>query len=183
VLERGWEREWKGVPGGGLSQGLFQLFQQHPEAPLLLLEGTSVEDGCRFNTSVLDANVELRVGRTNGKFVDRPRDCRSTIVVDGGYLDTSGASPIVELTQALRPLVSAYNAKHPASCVVPYMVQIDNGFDSGARAANDTKPSELAVPLSTLSETRIARAAEARTAAALEFNQAFGKITVVQRGR
>src|SRR5262249_15396520 len=59
ILEQGWEREWDDARGGGLTQGLFGLWRRHREAPLLMLNGTSVEDGCRLNTSVLDGNVQV----------------------------------------------------------------------------------------------------------------------------
>ena len=56
VLERSWERSWP-LKGRALTAG---LFASRARLPLLLFNGTSVADGCRFNTSVLDAAVTLR---------------------------------------------------------------------------------------------------------------------------
>lgn len=232
VLERGWERQW---PDGELGQGLLELWRSEHHQPLLLLNGTSVEDGCRFETSPLDANVQTRAGIPPGCKSTEPFDavppdvadasvlpatrdlldflcddekdvrlstaallsgrfpfvnpaarvegrCRygsahapTAYVVDGGYLDTSGASPIVELMSDLGPLVDRWNgdAAHTGRCIVPVMIQIDNGFPAGV-ARSPRRPGELLVPLQTLFATRGAREAEARVEAALLFAGAKG---------
>jgi hypothetical protein len=60
VLEQAWERV---VPDRALTTGLLALqrshykgggVKTHSHVPLLLLNGTSVQDGCRFETSALD---------------------------------------------------------------------------------------------------------------------------------
>lgn len=72
VLERTWEQQWKGrdtsfgdlvhptrkgpPSRGPLAAGLFEA-SSDDRVPLLVLGSTSVEDGCRFAVSVLDANV------------------------------------------------------------------------------------------------------------------------------
>jgi hypothetical protein len=56
VLERAWERPWP-QHHRALTEG---LFSNENRLPLVLFDGTSVADGCRFNTSVLDAAVTLR---------------------------------------------------------------------------------------------------------------------------
>jgi hypothetical protein len=239
VLERGWERTWK---SGELGGGLFALWRDHPQAPLLLLNGTSVEDGCRFETSVLDGNVEITGGQTAGCRSSEPFDdlasanpnspppldqsriasrsvlpatrdlvdflCRENVdvrlstaallsarfpfvnpsarverrcpisgarrpiayVVDGGYLDTSGASPIAEMMVKLAPMIDSWNDAHAGKCIVPLMLQIDNGFSTAA-SSPPSRPSELLVPLTTSFATRGAREAEGRVGAALQFNQ------------
>jgi hypothetical protein len=231
VLERGWEREW---PHGELSQGLLDLWRTNHHEPLLLLNGTSVQDGCRFETSPLNANVETRAGTPPGckstePFDDTPPDvaassvlpatrdlldylcndrrdvrlstaallsgrfpfvnpaaripgrCRYgaaktapvAYVVDGGYLDTSGASPVLELMTDLGPLVERWNANkaHAGRCVVPVMIQIDNGFSA---AKTPGRPGELLVPPKTVLAARGAREAEARIGGALAFSGARG---------
>ena len=40
----------------GLDLGLFSLWNDHPDVPLLVFSGTSVNDACRGNISVLDAS-------------------------------------------------------------------------------------------------------------------------------
>jgi hypothetical protein len=249
VLERGWERNW---PGGELSRGLFALWRDHPQAPLLLLNGTSVEDGCRFETSVLDGNVETAGGQASGCRSSEPFDdslpadptqppplkrtqidarsvlpatrdlvdllCHDRVdvslstaallsarfpfvnpsgrierrcdtpgsrrpiayVVDGGYLDTSGASPLVEAMGKLEPMIDRWNEAHPARCIVPVMIQIDNGFDSAA-SRPPRRPAELTVPLKTILATRIARAAEGRVGAGLEFSDRTRSSPAVNR--
>lgn len=223
VLEQAWERAWD----GGLSQGLFSVWRAHQQTPVLVLGGTSVEDGCRFSASVLDANVERDEQVRNctslalfdgDRLIDRPsalaatrdlvdflcegQDVRLstaallsarfplvspsgrlewcgrradkpvTYVVDGGYLDTSGASAALELWERLRPSVADYNAEHGAeACVVPYFIQID-GYEGAVELSRTKRPFEFNVPGQTLLATRTARAANARGAAALEFTQA-----------
>lgn len=230
ILERGWERQW---PHHELEEGLLELWRTDHHEPLLLLNGTSVQDGCRFETSPLDANVETRAGtplgcKSTAPFDDTPvnvsptsvlpatRDlvdflcgekdvrlstaallsgrfpfvnpsarvvgrCRHAdtskpiaYVVDGGYLDTSGASPIGELMTRLQPLVDLWNRNHRrvGGCIVPVMIQVDNGFPAAARAPG--RPGELTVPLTTLFATRGAREAEARIGEAESFSALGG---------
>jgi hypothetical protein len=240
LLEESWEREW---PERELSTGLFELWRDEPQVPLLLLNGTSVEDGCRFNGSVLNANVEgtansrptcrsmspfdeaptpkrrerlgahQRVNPTSTLTATRdladsvcgnhdvplasaaflsgrfpfvnpsgrvesvcPEKSRNSVayVVDGGYLDTSGASPLVELSGELLPLIEGWNRRREgAQCVVPFLIQIDNGFEDSGSQLNASRPKELTLPLGTVFAARIARAAQARAGAAILFNEAF----------
>ncbi len=265
ILERGWESTWKGAE---LSGGLFDLWRNHPHAPLLLLNGTSVADGCRFETSVLDGSVRsaakdaLPQGcRSSESFDNRqPTDpnpaaplpldqtslattsvlpatrslsdylCQQNVdvrlstaallsarfpfvnpsarvvwrcppphkptpvayVVDGGYLDTSGASPIEEMMVKLGPMIDDWNRRHQATpgagsstgraatCIVPLMIQIDNGFSAGA-SSPPRRPAELLVPPDTLSATRGAREAESRIGAGLDFTQPVAYSNAVNR--
>jgi hypothetical protein len=54
ILERSWERAW---PSGALERG---LSTRAGAFPLLILNGTSVSDGCRFVTSTVRLAGELR---------------------------------------------------------------------------------------------------------------------------
>src|SRR5207302_8896627 len=56
------------------------------------------------------------------------------------------------------------------SCIVPFMVQLDNGYDNLVGAASDTRPGELGVPSKTNGATRGARSIDSRGATALEFD-------------
>lgn len=240
VLEQSWERAWDyGRVRGDVR--MLELWRERHEVPLLLLNGTSVEDGCRFNGSALDGSVETEQAgpqdcRSTGAFDDRllakgeredrllpesvlpgtrdlvdflcekPLDMRVstvaimsarfpfvspsgrlesrcdprsadearkiTYVVDGGYLETSGASPIVEMWDQLEPLVLRHNGAQPR-CVVPFMIQIDNGYEGDAAAPASARPSELVAPGRTIVAARSARAAQAKAAAALLFNRSF----------
>ena len=261
VQEKGWEGRW---PHGELGRGIFDVWHSEPQVPLLLLNGTSVTDGCRFEASALDGNVE-RIASADSTETDAAKaefaGCRSTepfdesstgsgvdlgsldstrvapesvlpgtkdlvdylchrnfdvplstaallsarfpfvnpsgrvprkcetqsfrapvaYVVDGGYLDTSGASPILELMQPLGTMIGKWNDAHRADkqCIVPLMIQIDNGFDPGA--AHEARPKELLVPSGTLSAARLGRAAEARSGTALLFDSATATFSPVNR--
>jgi hypothetical protein len=70
TLEGEWERSWG--PDSPLKQG---LYQRGATFPLLLLNGTSVTDGCRFETSVL----RLAIAAQNNEFVG---GCRSLAVFE-----------------------------------------------------------------------------------------------------
>ena len=233
MLEKAWERSWDDLPDNPLEQGLFSLSWKEPDQPLLLLNGTSVQDGCRVNTSVLDADIE---GLRSNQEV-RLRDCRSIdafesgslnpdrkdwvfgathdlrdflcsedvrlstgallsarfpyvtpagrvahcnnpdiaiFVVDGGYFDTSAASPIVELWAELEPHVDRFNRETPAQCVVPFFLQIDNHYKETKSLAEIRRPSELTVPITAVRQARDARENDARQTAALEFDGPFG---------
>ena len=73
VLERGWEQTWTederygiwdalalfmGSPasGGPLAEGFRAMWENNPDVPLLLLNGFSVQDGCKFVTTPIDGN-------------------------------------------------------------------------------------------------------------------------------
>jgi hypothetical protein len=251
VLEKAWERRW---PSHALEAGLFQLWRTYRHTPLLLLNGTNVGDGCRFNVSVLDGNIELRDPREqyncrsnapfdedqaltappaagaedrladksvlpatrdlsdflcnqpadislstaallsarfpyvnpSGRLVNRcPEQAdRPAVahVVDGGYLDTSGASPVVEIMARLDGLISRWRPGAPAdTCVVPFMIQIDNGFEDASPPRSGRRPAELTVPPKTVFDARIGRAAEARSAAAVLFDQPRAGVVLAGR--
>ncbi len=71
VLERGWEQAWVRTSSYGLSDALFAgalpsggpladgfraLWAGDPDVPLLLLNGFSIQDGCKFVTTPIDGN-------------------------------------------------------------------------------------------------------------------------------
>ena len=251
VLERSWEAAW----GEGRARGdwrVFELWRTHHVVPLVLLNGTSVEDGCRFNGSVLDASVETVLIEDGGQPVRRFHDCRATgpfddvtregfterllpksvlggtrdladflcgrrldvplstaailssrfpyvspsgrierrcvdqdqgnkvtFVVDGGYLETSGASPIVEIHERLAPMIRAHNQRpNGRACVVPFMIQIDNGYEDDAAPRAVGRPAEATVPPKTIVAARGARAAGAKAQAALLFDRGFDGATL-----
>lgn len=88
-----------------------------------------------------------------------------SFVVDGGYIDNSGASPLVELWAEVSAYVDTHNADPDNVCIVPVFLQLDNGydFDTGSRPK---RPNELMVPLSTALGARGSREAEAKQVAA-----------------
>jgi hypothetical protein len=71
VLERGWEQAWledsrfgfldalfgrAPASSGPLAEGFRALWAKNPEVPLMLLNGFSVQDGCKFVTTPIDGN-------------------------------------------------------------------------------------------------------------------------------
>jgi hypothetical protein len=226
VLERAWERPW---PAGiGMRKGLFDLRASHPKLPLLIANGTSVETGCRLQTSVLNASErpegapaaeclapllgtalgEDALGATvdavdflcNGQDLklstvallsarfpivspaghlaqceelgNSPRP--ETSVVDGGYLENSGAGTALDLWASLAPLVEDHNRNAKArACIVPFFVQINNGYGEPAAPAKVGTPAQFVAPISALNATRDGRTAAARQTAQLLFNRRF----------
>jgi hypothetical protein len=225
VLEQSWERAWGNR--SPLADGLFETWANDPQTPLLLLNGTSVQDGCRVNSSVLNADVEEPLTEK----ALRARDCLSmaafasdasaspadaslaathdlvdllcadqdvrlstaallsarfpyvspagriprcnsdfaTYVVDGGYFDTSAASPIQELWDRLQPLIRRHNQGGRRPCVVPVLLQLDNHYKEPRSPGATGRPWETGVPIITVRAARDARENDARQAAALLF--------------
>jgi hypothetical protein len=91
VLEQAWERAWEAP--SPLERGLFASWQDERDVPLLILNGTSVQDGCRVNTSVLDADVEEPT---------RARDC---LTMDA--FSTAGTRPNEEALAGTHDIVDA----------------------------------------------------------------------------
>jgi hypothetical protein len=71
VLERAWEQAWERTApygirdalfggalasGGPLADGFRALWANNPDVPLLLLNGFSIQDGCKFVTTPVDGN-------------------------------------------------------------------------------------------------------------------------------
>jgi hypothetical protein len=106
-----------------------------------------------------------------------------TFVVDGGYLENSGAATINELWTGITPLVEEYNRNRAnGACIVPFLIQIDNGYGEPAPVGATRAVAQFRVPLATAQATRNAHAAAARQAARLTFDRPFdlGRITVLQ---
>lgn len=242
TLERSWEREWPGDQMASLSPSRVWDGGAPPgpsdshRFPLLLMNGTSVTDGCRVNTSVLNAAV----GRSgSGESVARPDACSSlvpfepptsagaradwtlagtkdlsdflcpdqdvrlstaallsarfpyvtpygrlspcppmgpptTYDVDGGYLDNTGATPLLQVWSKLEPLVRAYNQRPGAPCIVPLFIQIDNHYVAPAGPDEGARPSQLEAPPLAVKTSRDGEEANARQAAALQFGRIVG---------
>jgi hypothetical protein len=232
--EQKWINEWQAVQYGPRSPDSLRqneaditgLYASLPDgkrrrAPLLLLNGTSVESGCRFNASVLAADGRPRhdssarclaplahpedgaLGATVDlvDFVCQKEDIRlstaavlsarfpvispsghlaqgcaeqraaaKTYIVDGGYLENSGASTILGIWGTLAPLVERHN-QDPLSraFIVPVMIQIDSGYDDPAGPAAEPARPELVAPLMTFASTSSGNQAIARQSARLMF--------------
>lgn len=228
IMELAWEASWSGSGENLLGMGMYELWDTHPDLPLMIFNGTSVNDPCRFNGSVLSATAHpegdtctslsvfenrsdpaddhvtlaatqdladylcpdqdikvstaalmsarfpviapsARVGGQAGDCVDDPA---VAYVVDGGYLEGSGASTITELWRRLEPDVEAYNEASDA-CIVPFLIQIDNGYENPRAAPAGTSPIEVLIPIRSLLSSQFGRIANAREQAAISFDQPF----------
>lgn len=227
LTERAFEASWTSdTREGALSRGIFSLWEDEPDLPLLVFSGTSVNEPCRFNASVLSASphkptatctslVQFERNRTGVEasasfaatrdlagYVCEDRDIRLSTavllsarfpvvspsgrvggnlsacgqedapeyVVDGGFLEASAASAATDLWLALRHHVDAYNASASNSCVVPFLIQIDNGYENPGTASSGT-PREVLLPIQTLFASQFGRLANARELAAIEFDR------------
>ncbi len=243
VMERAFERPWK-VPGGDgfLATGVFELWDEYPDLPAMVFNGTSVATPCRFNSSILDINahrpgdsctsllifegttggvgdgttlaatqdlvdylcpgqdVKLSTaallgarfpvitpsGRVGGGMAACGVADRGVQVVDGGYLEGSGAGTVMELWDHLEPRVAAWNADPARACIVPFFLQIDNGYENPVPRSG-AHPPELLVPLATLLGSQFGRIANAREQAAIEFDlplmSTTGAVSILSGGR
>jgi hypothetical protein len=227
IMELSWEAPWNDQGDTGhLSEGMFEQWHRYRQLPLMLFNGTSVNDPCRFNASVLSttahasgdtctslgafegqvesvddsvalaatqdlgdylcANQDIKVstaamlsarfpvitpsGRVGGGLSECGSERREAFVVDGGYLDGSGAGTITELWHRFEHHVEAFNESH-AACVVPFLIQIDNGYENPRAAAAGTSPIEVLVPIQTLIGSQFGRIANEREQAAIEFDR------------
>ncbi len=108
---------------------------------------------------------------------DPDRSCEGTrsgtvFVVDGGYLEGSGAGTLLDAWEAIAGLVDQHNAGGRGACVVPFMLHIDNGYESPSVSANEAVPREFVVPLlATMNSSSGITAARAE--AALVFEHPF----------
>jgi len=225
MMALSWERSWSPDGSSLLSEGVFDVWERHPSLPLMVFNGTSVNDPCRFNGSVLSATPHARgdtctslsifeedearqatlaatkdladflcpdqdvktstvvlmsarfpvitpSARIGGNLSDCGESLADAYVVDGGYSEGSGAGTITELYQRLEPRIDAFNATHDA-CIVPFLIQIDNGYENPKAAPVGTAPIELLVPFRTLLASQFGRIANAREQAAIEFDRPF----------
>ena len=98
-------------------------------------------------------------------------------VVDGGYIDNSGASSVVQLWSDISTTIDEHNAPYVADevsadarpCIVPFFLQLDNGYDFTA-ATVSSRPLEFIVPLQAAMASRGSREAEAKQIAAEIFS-------------
>ena len=227
VMELAWEASWDDQGGSGyLSGGVFEQWANYDEVPFTLFNGTSVNDPCRFNISVLsstahgrgdtctslrafegqregvDQSVALAAtqdlsdylcegqdikistaimlsarfpvitpsGRIGGGLANCDEDPNQAFVVDGGYLDGSGAGTITELWRRIEVFVDEFNNSSSA-CVVPFLIQIDNGYENPSASVQGASPTEVLVPLQSIFNSQFGRIANEREQAAIEFDR------------
>lgn len=97
-----------------------------------------------------------------------------TFVVDGGYHESSGAGTALDLWLAVEPYVEAYNRdpNRPVS-IVPFMIQIDNGYSEPASPGVVAGSPQFVVPLVTMAASVSANHERARQTARLVFAKPY----------
>lgn len=231
ILEAALERPWSAADSGGfLSRGVFEVWRNESDIPPMVFNGTSVQDPCRFNASVMKATAhdpddtctslsafegheagidpraalsatkdladylcdgqDLRISTAlllsarfpvvtpSGRIGQALDACgegpRDAYVVDGGYFEGSAAGTLNELWGSIENRVDEYNGSaSPGSCVVPFLIQIDNGYETTAAAPQGKTPKEILVPFASLVGSQFAHMASAREEAAITFNLPF----------
>jgi hypothetical protein len=230
VMERAWEASWA-TGTGVMDRGLREVWESEPDLPPMIFNGTSVNDACRFNASILDldgtspdvsgcagAGVVSRAGSSEtgglaatydlvdflcededvrlstavllsagfpvvsatGRVAGDPSEgCRSrrsnaVYVADGGYLEATGAATLLDAWRGLSGWAEAHNSAPTSStCIVPFMVHIDNGYESPSITPQDVAPRELLVPVLALFNAQTGRLVGARGEAAITFDEPF----------
>ncbi len=124
-------------------------------------------------------------GRVGGRLEDCGEGPREAYVVDGGYLEGSGAGTAIELWDHLETRIAAWNADPSHVCIVPFFLQIDNGYENPTPSSGG-RPRELFAVLSAVISSSFGRIANAREQAAIEFDlplmSAAGPLTVARDG-
>jgi hypothetical protein len=103
----------------------------------------------------------------------RKRAPTAAYVVDGGYYDGSGDSPVTELWSELGRIVAAHNRSSAGPCVIPLFIQLDNHYAS-VSAPTGGAPSQIGVPPEALASVHGTRDDEARQLAASLFDVPVG---------
>jgi hypothetical protein len=245
VLEEAWEREWADVKPNPMTEGFLAGEQERMRqgGPFLLLNGSSVMDGCSLSVSLMDLGSTVdQVGTSESQSLSMG-DClsysryleardgareppgplpgtadlvdflgcsagatdvrRSTaallsarfpyvssagrlaachpegstkFIIDGGVVDDSGDEAALAVWKAIEPMINEHNATSQQSCVIPYFLQVNNGYlPGGAPAADPSAPNQLlAPPIALKHSTGLeARASRAQSMAADLFTQPF----------
>jgi hypothetical protein len=76
-----------------------------------------------------------------------------TYLVDGGLVESSGASPVVGMLRELLPRIQQYNRSRPSECVQPMVMQIDNDYTSLRATDPPSRPVELLAPIAGLGKS------------------------------
>ena len=78
-----------------------------------------------------------------------PADRAPTYLIDGGFVDASGARPIVDLLPEIRKYLRNRNAARGANepCIQPVVIQIDNSYADLTRRSAVNRPGGLRSPL------------------------------------
>ena len=94
------------------------------------------------------------------------RPGQHTFAVDGGYVDSSGASPVVEMLDVATSSLEARLG--PDTCVQPVVLQLDNGYDELTKFQEPGRPSELLAPVTGIGVASAGRSESAKQELAIE---------------
>lgn len=119
---------------------------------------------------------ELRSAPDRGRACARA-DLPRLSVGDGGYRDNTGASAIIETWAEIEPLVANHN-RTADTCVVPFLIEIDNGHRNLDPTSEPGRIGQLVAPLSGALNVFSARDAGWIEAAANEFSRSLGGVEV-----
>jgi hypothetical protein len=97
---------------------------------------------------------------------------RTRFVLDGGLIEASASEVALAAWEQLRPLVEDHNTRGAGPCVVPFFVQLDNGYVSSTAEVERRPPDQLRAPVqaAAVGAGGGSRAERARLAAALAFS-------------
>ena len=115
---------------------------------------------------------ELRGARHRGVACGQA-DLPPLSIGDGGYRDNTGASTLVELWSQVGPLVAEHN-RTSDTCIVPVMIEIDNGFRNRNAVVSGGRVGQLLAPLTGAAAVFGSRDAGWIEAAADEFSRDLG---------
>ncbi len=90
---------------------------------------------------------ELRPAEERGEKCNEARGARTLAIGDGGYRDNTGTGALADVWDVLEPLVVEHNAAGHATCVVPFYVEIDNGYRNRAGSTGDGRLRQMLAPL------------------------------------
>ena len=93
-----------------------------------------------------------------------------TYDLDGGLIDSSGASP---LALTWPEVVNWLETQSGGKCFAPKLILIENGYLSQTKSGPPARPHELSAPLTATVAVSDAQSPEARQAAALDFQKSF----------
>ena len=93
-----------------------------------------------------------------------------TYDLDGGLIDSSGASP---LALTWPEVVNWLETQSGGKCFAPKLILIENGYLSQTKSEPPARPHELSAPLTATVAVSDAQSPEARQAAALDFQKSF----------
>jgi hypothetical protein len=91
--------------------------------------------------------AELRPADERGDVCTEARGAQTLAIGDAGYRDNTGAGALTDVWEVLEPLVAAHNAAGGTSCVVPFFVEIDNGYRNRAASSSDGGLRQMLAPL------------------------------------